>query len=88
MPKYKFKFERTYETTEGFERVIEAPSLAEAEAAAKNLSIEFDMDCPDDCMDYGGGEGAGNFEVDCVSSDTAETTDYSVQIDGQCVPHG
>jgi hypothetical protein len=86
MPKFKFSFERTYSITEGFERVIEAPSFAEAEAAAANLAVEFNHDCPDDCSEIESGDTQiGNFEATSSPAirDTAEAADYVVQPDGQ-----
>ena len=90
MPKFKFYFSRTYTIVEGFERVIDAPSLAEAEAAAGDLASEFNMDCPDDCTESGsGGAGAGDFYAECISAEVhkASEPDYVVLPDGQCVPY-
>lgn len=89
MPKYKFQFARDYTVREGFDRIIEAPSLAEAEAAAVNLATEFNNDCPDDCSEYEGG-GAGGFDADLIdlgTSHASEEPDYVVLDDGQVVPY-
>lgn len=86
---YKFSFERNYVEREGFERIIRAPSLPEAEAAAERLAAEFNMDCPDDCSDTGRGSGGAGFEAECVSAEVhkASEPDYVVLPDGQCVPY-
>lgn len=87
MPKYEFKFSRDYTIREGFTRIISAPSLPEAEAAALNLATEFNDDCPDDCSEEDGG-GADGFDTECVSAEVHKTSepDYIVQADGQCTP--
>lgn len=90
MPKFRMRFEREYTITEGFERIIDAPSLAEAEAAAANLCSAFDQDCPDDCTESGaGGPGAGEFSATCVSAEVHKVSDpdYVVLPDGQVVDH-
>jgi hypothetical protein len=89
MAKFKFRFERDYTVREGFERIIVANTLAEAEAAASNLAQEFNHDCPDDCTESGqGGPGAGAFDAECISAEVhkASEPDYVVLEDGQCVP--
>lgn len=89
MPKFKFSFERTYSITEGFDRVIEAPSFAEAEAAASNLAVEFNHDCPDDCSEIESGDTEiGDFEESSSPAirDTTEPADYVVDAVGQCLP--
>lgn len=88
MPKFKFSFARDYTIREGFDRIIEAPSLAEAEAAAANLAVEYNRGCPDDCSESGGG-GATDFETECKSAEVhkASDPDYCVLPDGQCVPY-
>lgn len=86
MPKFKFSFERTYSITEGFERVIEAPSFAEAEAAASNLAAEFNQDCPDDCEEIESGDiEIGSFEASSSPAirDTTDYVDYTVDEMGQ-----
>lgn len=89
MAKFKFQFTRAYTITEGFERIIEAPSLAEAQAAAGNLAREFDDDCPDDCAEFEGGahDNSTGFDADCTSAEVpkASDPDYVVQADGQCL---
>jgi hypothetical protein len=57
---------RDYSISEGFERIIEADTEEQAEAAADALAVYSDMNCPDDCSEEGGGGdiGAGNFGVD------------------------
>lgn len=89
MPKYKFRFSRDYTISESFERIISAPSLPEAEAAAANLASEFNHDCPDDCSeDESGTQETGNFDPTCISAEVhkASDPDYVVLGDGQCVP--
>lgn len=80
MPKFRFSFERTYSITEGFERIIDAPSEAEAEAAASSLASEFNMDCPDDCSEIESGDTfVGGFSaLHCVAKpvDEHEAADY------------
>lgn len=85
MPEFVVRFEREYITTEGFERVFEAPSLAEAHAAAAKLCPEFDKDCPEDIAETDGR--AESFYLINVGG-TAFTgdPDYRVLPDGQCVP--
>lgn len=86
MPKYKFHFARDYTIREGFYRVIDAPSFAEANAAAHNLAREFNNDCPDDCSETGG-EGATSFDVeDGPKGELIEPADYKIGLDGQCRP--
>lgn len=92
MARFKFSFERTYSITEGFTRVIEAPSFAEAEAAAANLASEFNSDCPDDCSEIESGHTEiGSFEALIppalqAGSMGIHSVDYTVLPDGQCVP--
>lgn len=90
MPKFKVCFERTYSITEGFERIIEAPSQAEAEAAAANLAVEFNSDCPDDCSEIESGDTEiGDFEASippAIQGNITAAPDYTVLPDGQCVP--
>lgn len=69
--------------------MIEAPSLPEAEAAAKNLAAAFDDDMPDDCAEQEDGRTeTGDFEASIVSAEVhkASDPDYVVLADGQCVP--
>lgn len=88
MPKFKIKFSRTYTISEGFERVVEAPSLAEAVAASSGLAQEFNGDCPDDCSeDERGWTEIGCFDADHVAGKPKEAPDYTVLPDGQCVPY-
>ncbi len=68
MPRFKFSFERDVTETEGFERIIEAPSRAEAEAAANNLTIEFNHSCPDDCDTPGGTWATARWRSSIVTS--------------------
>ena len=92
MPRFKFSFERSYAITEGFERVIDAPSHAEAAAAAANLCLEFDQDCPDDCSEIERGHTeTGDFGASCPPAYRNPVTagaDYTVLADGQVVPVG
>jgi hypothetical protein len=90
MAKFKYNFRRTYSITEGFERIIDAPSRAEADAAARNLATEFDDDCPDDCSedergDYEIGSFATEFEIMVLGNCEP---DFHVASDGQCHPYG
>lgn len=89
MPKFKFRFERTYEIVEGFERVIEAQTLDIATRAAAELASSFNMACPDDCAESdSGGNGAGDFYADCISAEVhkASEPDYYVANTGECLP--
>lgn len=91
MPKFKYQFSREYTIREGFDRIIDAPSFAEAEAAAANLAVGFNHDCPDDCSEIGD-EGAGAFTADCETVHGAPSTpagnpDFVVQPDGQVVDY-
>lgn len=89
--KFEFEFSRGYTVTEGFKRVISAPSLAEAEAAAANLASEFNHDCPDDCSEMEGGshDGSTSFDATCTSAEVHKQSepDYVVTRDGQTVPY-
>lgn len=91
MPKYRFSFERTYSFTEGFERIIDAPSEAEAEAAAANLASEFNKDCPDDISEIESGDAsAGGFSAlnyFAKPVQAREEVDYTILPDGQLVAH-
>jgi hypothetical protein len=86
---FEFRFERDYIEREGFTRIIRAPSLEEAKAAAANLADEFNHDCPDDCSSTDGGAGGQGFEAECSSAEVHRKTepDYVVLEDGQCVPY-
>jgi hypothetical protein len=88
MPKYTFSFEREVTETEGFERTIEAPSYAEAQAVAANLAEEFNHCCPDDCtaIDSSHCE-IGDFDAICPPTyrDVDTVPDFVVLADGQCV---
>lgn len=74
MPKFKFSFERDYTIREGFNRVIEADTLEQAQATAHNLAVMFNDDCPDDCSESDGGA-ASDFEAVNVPVGN-ETADY------------
>lgn len=87
---FELKFSRTYTITEGFKRIIRAPSLAEAEAAAAKLASGFDHDCPDDCSeDEGGHFETGDFigEVSSAEVHRKSEPDYVVLADGQVVEY-
>lgn len=80
MPNFKFSFERDYTIREGFDRVIEAETLEEAQAIADRLASEFNMDCPDDCSESDGGE-ATDFEAVCPPpyQNVDDKADYNSQ---------
>ena len=90
MPKFKFSFEREVTETEGFTRIIDAPSFAEAKAAAANLACDFNHSCPDDCdtIDSGRFE-LGDFDAVCPPTyrDVDAEPHFVVLPDGQCVPY-
>lgn len=92
MPKFKFTFRRTYTISEGFDRTIEAPSYAEAQAAAANLESEFNHDCPDDCSEIESGyTEIGDFEAHDFNDaplpvHSTDNPDFVVAADGQCHP--
>ena len=88
MAMFKFKFSRTYTITEGFERIIRADTLAEAQAAADTLAQEFNHDCPDDCSeDERGHTEIGDFDAECESAEVHKCSepDYCV-VDGEPQP--
>jgi len=80
MPKFKFSFERDYTIREGFDRVIEADTLEEAQAIADVLANDFNMDCPDDCSESDGGS-ASDFEAVCPPTyqNVDDKADYNAQ---------
>lgn len=90
MPKFRFSFERTYTITEGFERIIDAPSEAEANAAAEIVASQSNMDCPDDCSEIESGHTeTGDYEALPVHAKPVkdhEPADYVVGPDGQLHP--
>lgn len=76
MPKYKFRFSRDYTISESCERIISAPTLAEAEAAASNIASEFNHDCPDDVSeDESGTQETGDFSATCTSAEVHKASD-------------